>query len=434
MLREGVRLARKALDSKDHGALRDLRDFLNESSLSDPLAILVDKETRQRAFPARFESRQLDLDDWLRNINSWLYDYLAPRTKPQRENVLYTIWRHFQTTLAERLQQARRSSCIPPEGGLTAFVAGLTRCIVMDYSFHGALVQVEPVAVIKEPKSIFDIWTQVEQVADPSAKNALKRILSSGHKIVFHRGALVHVDRRHESSVFGPTIDTVLLAEVLVRTVADTAAGGRIERALEVGSGSGLITAVLLRNIPQLREHVAVDLDFSSVACTQKNCELLRPDFELPSMTYMGCRFTPDLLRRPFDLCLCNPPYVPTPPATAGSEARFLDNRRAAGGTELLVEVARKINEILSTDGRLVLVTSSLSLPLFRRALPPGFSIHFPLGKDGFRVPFDVDSVVTDTDWISYLTSKCGLESEGASFHHRLHPVVVARKREKRHA
>src|SRR5690606_3484175 len=112
-------------------------------------------------------------------------------------------------------------------------------------------------------------------------------------------------------------------------------------------------------------------------------------------------------LRPRFDLCVCNPPYIPLPPqGTLPVDDAFHHNRRATGGVELLRQLLQGAQSILEDTGTLALITSNLALPDVQASLPPGFSVAQPFGEDGIRVIFDVDSVVTDAEWLEYLVQQ----------------------------
>lgn len=426
--KEILALLQAALNSPDQRAVNALSKRLVDTRYSDPLLPLLDATVTNRLFPVKFRRRRLSFDDWLFNVNDWVDDYLAPRPKRQTENVLYAVWDFLQKEVKTQLQQARQTGKIPQEGGLIAFISGSSKCVVYEYQFLGALAQLRPLAVIRDPKSLFDFWSEIELVPDAAAKNALKKIVASGHKLVYHRGVLVHVDRRSEYKVFGPTIDTIVLAEVMTQCLLE-ASHVAVGSAIEVGCGNGLVSAVLVRNCNVLETLVATDIDFASLTCTEKNCGFVLEGLtRKPELVYLGAAFRPSRFRQKFDLCVCNPPYIPVPPnAHHATPERFRINRRATGGTNLLLSMARNIAQIVKPCGTLAMITSGLSLDEFKAAIPMGYEIKQPLGKHGIDAVFDVDAVVGDDEWLAFLINERGLKKRGQLYEHALHALIITR-------
>ena len=59
--------------------------------------------------------------------------------------------------------------------------------------------------------------------------------------------------------------------------------------------------------------------------------------------------------------------------------------------------------------------------------LPEGMSVTRPLGDNGFDVPFDVEAVLKNADWLSYCVNSAGLEERNGTYYHRLHPIWISR-------
>ncbi|MDE2102170.1 MAG: methyltransferase [Patescibacteria group bacterium] len=402
---------------------------LENNLFSDPLQLLF-QPAAKTLFPTRLNRKKLNFEQWIESIRDWLDHYQEPGNKPYTENILYAIWMCFARKLKRELEQSRHFGTIPSEGGVLAFVAGTKRCIVIEYVFQEAIAELHPIAVIVEPRSLFDFWGTIDRIQTAAAQNALKKIQSSGHKLVYHRGTLVHVDRRCEPRVFGPTIDTVLLAEALMQHLLINRAE-QIQTAVEIGSGNGLLSAELIKNNPHLKSLVAIDSDFSSVACTNKNCSLaLNTSNSKANICLVNGKFAPDLLTQKFDLCICNPPYLPLPANNIqASLDRFSDNRRATGGTELMEQLVKQVDRILAPAGCLLLITSSLSLDKVINNIPNDFGCNHLFGENGVRVIFDVDSVVTDAKWLQHLIKECGLKRNAKGYTHNLHPLIIRRSR-----
>lgn len=134
------------------------------------------------------------------------------------------------------------------------------------------------------------------------------------------------------SSEYAPAEDTFLLADA-VEPYSGSAA-------LDVGTGSGYLARRLSER-------------FELVVATDVNLPVLK------SQTYSApmkvCCHGASALRGPFDLAVCNPPYLATDgvldPATDGGR----------GGAEVPSAIIRTVVPLLRPGGRLALVSSSLS-------------------------------------------------------------------------
>ena len=74
------------------------------------------------------------------------------------------------------------------------------------------------------------------------------------------------------------------------------------------------------------------------------------------------------------------------------------------------------------------MMLSSLCLDEFKKFCPTTLERSFPLGKDGFKVIFDVEDVLSDPAWLRFLREKRGLEKVRSVYFHRLHPVWITLK------
>jgi methylase of polypeptide subunit release factors len=371
-------------------------------------------------FPSQFTS---SFDEWILKIDEWLSDLWNPCTEASVASVLLSIlWDAFERDLADNLRRARVAAGIPPSGGVLAFVAGLTKCIVIRYRFAGLTPKLDPVAVIDHPLSAFDFWGAIDE-ANANSRNLLKSILASGHKLIYHRGVLAHVDRRTDSSVFGPSIDTILMAELLAREYFEHERESPVSTVLEIGSGSGFLSAGVALHLKTLKELVCIDADSQAVTCTAKNIKIAAavPGVAPFTSHLIVGPFSPNLLgRKKFDLIICNPPYIPKPRLVELD--RSSDYLLAVSGTELLKEVVEAAPGLLTDSGQLLLMLSDLSFGAL-----PGVQkkLAFPLGPRGFQVIFDVEAALSNTRWMDYLKETCGLTNDPRDervHFHTLHP------------
>lgn len=149
-------------------------------------------------------------------------------------------------------------------------------------------------------------------------------------------------DQREIDTVYGPAEDSRLLAE----TVIDRIDPG--ETVLDVGTGSGYVAA----RIAEECGASVVGTDLNPAACqeaAERGIPVVRGDLVAP--------FVADS----FDVVVCNPPYLPTPP-----EQEWNDPMEAAlsGGPEGLAMIRpllETVGRVLHPDGRCYLLISTLT-------------------------------------------------------------------------
>jgi len=64
----------------------------------------------------------------------------------------------------------------------------------------------------------------------------------------------------------------------------------------------------------------------------------------------------------------------------------------------------------------------------FKQIRLDGYTVRFPLGDEGFEVPFDVEAVLSNQRWIRLLVDKHELTQRENSYFHRLLPVWISRQ------
>ncbi len=141
--------------------------------------------------------------------------------------------------------------------------------------------------------------------------------------------------------VYEPSEDTFLLAEAALSEIMNS------ERVLEVGCGSGLISAVIKSNTGA--SVVGIDINPFAVKCSRENdvqtirCDLLGP------------------IKGKFDIILFNPPYLPTneDERTEGWLNVALDGGN--DGREIINRFIKEANDCLKDHGKILLLVSSLS-------------------------------------------------------------------------
>lgn len=137
---------------------------------------------------------------------------------------------------------------------------------------------------------------------------------------------------QRESDEYAPAEDTFLLADAV-----ESESGGA---ALDVGTGSGYLARQLSGR-------------FRTVVATDVNLSVLKNQ-TYPAPARVCCHGA-SALRGPFDLAVCNPPYLATDgvsdPATDGGP----------GGVPVPGSIIRTVAPLLRPGGKLFFVSSSLS-------------------------------------------------------------------------
>jgi methylase of polypeptide subunit release factors len=402
---------------------------------ADGFAAALDTRVATKLFPVNTGQT---FNTWIEGIDTWLNEVQDPRSTPSTaSSILYILWDRFASDLSDNLRRARIVAAVPIDGYVLAFVSCLSKCIVVHYRFHGLIPKLEPKVVIDSPRSAFDIWDAID-TADQASKNYLKRVLTSGHKLVSHRGILVHVDRRNEARVFGPSIDTILVSEELARCLYEqfsSALTGKPQgptRVLEIGTGSGFLSAGIVRYLASLENLICVDVESTAIFCTEKNIKvaLLSPGTLQPHITYLiGAFDAPKFYNQKLDLIICNPPYIPYPSNWESLNKKSAYYLEAIGGLELIYEVLHELPKVLAPNGKLLLIVSNLSLDETLKAVPEGYKVSRPLGEGGIEVLFDVEDVLENGEWNNFLQAKeyGKLYRHKGEFVHRLHPLWITK-------
>uniref|UniRef100_A0A2I3TCV1 Methyltransferase HEMK2 n=1 Tax=Pan troglodytes TaxID=9598 RepID=A0A2I3TCV1_PANTR len=161
-----------------------------------------------------------------------------------------------------------------------------------------------------------------------------------------------HVGRGAFSDVYEPAEDTFLLLDALEAAAAELA---RVEICLEVGSGSGVVSAFLASMIGPQALYMCTDINPEAAACTLETARCNKVHIQ-PVITDLVKGLLPRLTEK-VDLLVFNPPYVVTPPQEVGShgiEAAWAGGRN---GREVMDRFFPLVPDLLSPRGLFYLVT-----------------------------------------------------------------------------
>ncbi|MCX9010324.1 MAG: class I SAM-dependent methyltransferase [Candidatus Methanoperedens sp.] len=141
--------------------------------------------------------------------------------------------------------------------------------------------------------------------------------------------------------VYEPSEDSFLLADAALSEIKGT------ERVLEVGCGSGIVSAVIKANTGA--KVIGIDINPYAARCTKENgIEAVRGDL-------LGC------IKGRFDIILFNPPYLPT-----AEEERTRDWLNAAldggyDGKRTIYRFLEDAGNCLARGGKILMLVSSLT-------------------------------------------------------------------------
>ncbi|XP_059866415.1 methyltransferase N6AMT1 isoform X3 [Delphinus delphis] len=121
-----------------------------------------------------------------------------------------------------------------------------------------------------------------------------------------------HVGRGSFSDVYEPAEDTFLLLDALEAAAAELTG---VEICLEVGSGSGVVSAFLASMIGPQALYMCTDVNPEAAACTLETARCNKVHIQ-PIITDLVKGLLPRLKEK-VDLLVFNPPYVVTPPEEA---------------------------------------------------------------------------------------------------------------------
>nr|XP_015217202.1 PREDICTED: hemK methyltransferase family member 2 isoform X1 [Lepisosteus oculatus] len=163
-----------------------------------------------------------------------------------------------------------------------------------------------------------------------------------------------HVGRGPFSDVYDPAEDSFLMMDALERD-AEMLRRLNPSVCLEVGSGSGVLSAFLASIVGPKAVYFCTDVNPAAVLCTMETARCNDVSLQ-PLITDLVEAILPRL-RENVDVLLFNPPYVVTPTEEVGShsiEASWAGGRR---GREVMDRLFPLVPQLLSSQGLFYLVT-----------------------------------------------------------------------------
>ncbi|WP_104017818.1 methyltransferase [Roseovarius nitratireducens] len=413
-----IALAREAIESGNFSVLMQEQERLADSST---IGLIAQSEI------CDLISEGLEPGgptSWITSETTWNSATFGPdRELSLQQRFLHSLWQVFSLRIARKLEHLQSKVRISSKGAVICFPGGYDLSVLVSFSAANSLgsAYLRPLVSIREPTGMLDLERFLEN-STPKEKNAIKAAVTSVDKLVYHRGALIHVDRQREN-VFGPTVDTVVLSEILNSDLRKN--NDKSTSVLEIGPGSGLITVTAALS-PATARVVSVEINEDAANCTLKNLQVngLKPSSNHVSVSVRAEKFEPKLIGETFDYVVCNPPYVP--------EADSLEKLGATGygkaisGLELYDDILSNFGYLLNSGGKVLLMMSSVSSDYALSRIPKGHEREFPLGLNGYRVPFDLDLLWDRPEWKESLLQKGAIEQDATgNLFHRIIPVWV---------
>ncbi len=393
--------------------------YLSELGGSDLLPFVAD-------FGSMTDRRggQLTLSRWLteqfshgeRSVRARTHD----RTVPIRERLALATFLALSARLRELIGRLGTSHRFEPRGCLIYYTDLLVSAILVGYEIVGERIELKAGLAIPNPHAYLDPVQALNYATSRSHVQLVKLALSSRSRLVAHRSLVVAVNRVEHAGVFGPTIDTLFLCDWLYSRyfIRDSwrnqsRSAEQPIRALEVGCGNGLLSAAIFRDASSYVTLDAVDIDPRAVLCTHQNISInsSKPAGEVSTR----CRLVVSPFQRAgfsgmYDLIVCNPPYIPVPPAELASA---VDSHPTTHGTELIANLLASAGTQLHDSGSVLMVASRLAeREILAAAGSSGLDVTQETSR---RVPFDIDDL--GDDHIRWLVDNRGLEYTDQAYH-----------------
>jgi release factor glutamine methyltransferase len=147
------------------------------------------------------------------------------------------------------------------------------------------------------------------------------------------------------ADVYEPAEDSYLLIDAALNEIARSKQRLRI---IEIGTGSGIVTAAIMRDAPEHR-YTATDISPHAAACAKANrVPVVRADL------FSG-------IRGRFDLIIFNPPYLPTTPAERVDGWLDCAWNGGADGRAVIDRFLGQAPAFLTDRGSILLLLSSLT-------------------------------------------------------------------------
>jgi hypothetical protein len=231
---------------------------------------------------------------------------------------------------------------------------------------------------------------KVSQIDDPVLRDTIFALYESRRKITEYNGVRLNFDDDRYPGVWSPSIDTLLILKAL--NSANLISPLSPIYGVEVGAGSGYIAKYLLETQPTLEEMTLIDINQNAELCWKDNIQSDKARFVIGNAQ--------DNMVGPYDLIVCNPPYIPRP--------KSIDDNPYEG-LGLAAYLINNADSLLTKDGKLILNLSNLSMPIAEPLIKEAGLKAEILAE--LEVPLKVFNILNNKEWMTYL-SEHGLKKE----------------------
>jgi SAM-dependent methyltransferase len=238
----------------------------------------------------------------------------------------------------------------------------------------------------------------------PTLRDTLFALYSSWPRTIEYDDVGVTWDNKKYVGVWGPSIDTLLIAKSLKKILKNNST---ILTALEVGCGSGYLSKYILSNCNNLQSMSINDINPYAIRCAKDNVEDSRAQF----IDGDGLKL---LSQSTYDLIVCNPPYVPRPDSVEINPYE---------GIEILNTLVHNCKKYLNPGGYVVIGLSNLADRIVFVDKP---ELTFKTVEE-MEVPLKINNVLNNSEWIDYLQDRNLQKNNhnGYDFWHRIKVICA---------
>jgi methylase of polypeptide subunit release factors len=237
----------------------------------------------------------------------------------------------------------------------------------------------------------------------PTTRDSLFSLYGSWPRTIEYDEVGVTWDNNTNFGVWGPSIDTLLIARGLNKVLNEST---NFKTALEIGCGSGYLSKFILNKCKTIKSMTVNDINPNAINCAKENIQDERAEYKIGD----GLKL---LENKTFDLIVCNPPYIPRPNSIEVNQYE---------GVGVLNDLAYSY-KYLNSGGVIVIGLSNLA---DRIVFTNKTGLKFSTIEE-MEVPLKINNVLNNHDWIEYLQDRNlkKLNHNGYDFWHRIKVVAA---------
>lgn len=241
---------------------------------------------------------------------------------------------------------------------------------------------------------------------NPTLRDSLFALYASWPRTIEYDGISVTWDSNRYIGVWGPSIDTLLIAKGLKKILAENS---NTLTAIEIGCGSGYLSKYILRNCSKIKSMIVNDINPDAIKCARDNIQDIRAKYKAGD----GLKL---LSQNTFDLIVCNPPYVPRPNSVEINPYE---------GIGVLNKLIHDSHKYLNPGGTIVIGLSNLADRIVFAKKP---KLQFRTIEE-MNVPLKINNVLNNREWIGYLQDRNLIKDNhnGYNFWHRIKVISATR-------